>query len=126
MGILSHAEANSGQNLFGLYVSAKNVLQVLSPDALRMRLTRLCQKRRKGACHVDDATHEEWRDGGERKEWLEMALVEVLKNVGTENTPGSFKKVKATQSTGLNRVFQHASIRNKFGSNIFLRRETLR
>ena len=59
-----------------------------------MRLTRLCQKRSKGACHVDEATHQEWLKGGERKEWLELALLEVLKDVGTDSTPSLFKQVK--------------------------------
>ena len=67
-----------------------------------MRLTRLCQKRKGGKCHVDDATHEEWAAGGEKKEWLELALLEVLKDVGTDSSPSVFKVVKAAMysSTG--------------------------
>ena len=71
------------------------ISKVLTWDALRMRLTRLCQKRKGGACHVDEQTHKEWQAGGERKEWLELALVEVLKEVGTADAgPAAFKRVK--------------------------------
>ena len=47
-----------------------------------------------GSCHVDEATHKEWASGGELKEWLELALLEVLKEVGTDSGPAAFKKVK--------------------------------
>ena len=61
-----------------------------------MRLKRLCQKRgSKGACHVDDSVHEDWASGGEKREWLEIALLEAIKQVGSDTGPGAFKKVKA-------------------------------
>ena len=44
---------------------------------------------------MDEATHDEWKNGGERREWLELALLETLKSVGVESCPSSFKKVKA-------------------------------
>ena len=63
-----------------------------------MRLTRLCQKRKAGACHVDEPTHLEWKNGGERKEWLELALLETLKEVGVDAGPAAFKKTKVLTS----------------------------
>ena len=71
-------------------------MQVLSADALRMRLKRMCQMRgEKGACHVDQSIHDDWKAGGEKREWLEIALLEAIKDVGTDTAPGTFKKVKA-------------------------------
>ena len=90
--------------------------QVMTPDALRMRLTRLCQKRKKNACHVDEATHKEWKEGGERREWLELALLEVLKHAGTDNGPGHFKKVKA----GVFRSQGHASVSSAWRPPIYM------
>ena len=56
----------------------------ISQDALRMRLARLCERKPKtNKCHVDDATHEQWRKGGEQREWLEMALAEALDKIGS-------------------------------------------
>ena len=81
-------------------------LQILSHDALRMRLTRLCQKRKGGTCHVDEGTHNDWASGGEKKEWLELALLEVLKEVGTDAGPAAFKIVKAYAFEHLRKVFR--------------------
>ena len=56
----------------------------MSHDALRMRLKRLCeQKPKTKKCHVDTTTHDQWRAGGEQREWLEIALVESLQKLGT-------------------------------------------
>ena len=44
---------------------------------------------------MDEATHQEWAAGGERREWLELALLEVLREVGTSDAgPQAFKRVK--------------------------------
>ena len=40
--------------------------------------------------------HEDWAAGGEKREWLEIALLETLELVGLETGPGSFKKVKVS------------------------------
>ena len=59
--------------------------KVLTQDALRMRLKRLCEKKAKSKkCHVDDQTHEQYSAGGPQREWLEMALLEALQTVGPE------------------------------------------
>ena len=58
-------------------------LEVISHDALRMRLRRLCEvKAKTGKCHVDQSTHALWKSGGEGREWLEIALTEVLDKLG--------------------------------------------
>ena len=58
-------------------------LKLLSHDALRMRLKRLCEVKAKSKkCHVDAKTREQYEGGGEGREWLEIALVEALDKVG--------------------------------------------
>ena len=66
-----------------------------------MRLKRLCQKRGKDQkCHVDEKVHDDWKAGGEKREWLEIALVEAIKQVGSGTEPGAFKKVKVGRDGG--------------------------
>ena len=63
-----------------------------------MRLKRLCQNRGKEGkfkCHVEQKVHDEYVSGGEKREMLEIALVEAIKQVGPEAGPAAFKKVKA-------------------------------
>lgn len=56
---------------------------MISHDALRMRLRRLCEvKPKTKKCHVDQKTHEMWKGGGESREWLEIALTETLDKMG--------------------------------------------
>ena len=65
--------------------NGQSVQQVLTQDALRMRLKRLCEKKSKSQkCHVDDETHQQYLSGGPEREWLEMALLEALQSVGPE------------------------------------------
>ena len=50
-----------------------------------MRLRRLCEiKARSKKCHVDDATHEQYKKGGESREWLEIALAETIDRLGVD------------------------------------------
>lgn len=57
--------------------------EVISHDALRMRLRRLCEvKAKTKKCHVDEKTHQQWKNGGEGREWLEIALTEALDKIG--------------------------------------------
>ena len=43
----------------------------------------MCEiKPRSKRCHVDTATHEQWKAGGEGREWLELALAKSLERVG--------------------------------------------
>ena len=71
-----------------------NGLKMLSQDALRMRLKRLCEVKPKSKkCHVDQATREQYEQGGEAREWLEIALVEALQKVGPAGL-AQHKKVK--------------------------------
>ena len=44
---------------------------------------------------MDETTYQEFMAGGERKEWLELALLEVLRETGTADAgPAAFKRVK--------------------------------
>lgn len=58
-----------------------------------MRLYRLCTLRKKGKCHVDEQTRLEYEQSGERREWLEIALLEAIKAHGTGRD--AYNKVKA-------------------------------
>lgn len=72
-----------------------NGLKMLSHDALRMRLRRLCEVKAKSKkCHVDAKTREQYECGGEGREWLEIALLEALEKVGPAGLR-QHKQVKA-------------------------------
>ena len=71
---------------------AKPNYKVLGADALRMRLRRLCEKKASGKMWVDQQTFDDYKSGGERREWLELALCESLKKWGTGRD--QYKKVK--------------------------------
>ena len=69
---------------------------MISHDALRMRLRRLCEvKAKTNKCHVDTKTHEMWKNGGESREWLEIALTETLDKLGPCNK-GQHKKLRVS------------------------------
>ena len=70
-------------NLIGSYCTKNDLaLEVLGADALRMRLRRLTEKKASGKMWVDQRTHDDWKAGGERRQWLEIALLECLKKYG--------------------------------------------
>ena len=79
------------------YVSAKSpkppMNQVLGADALRMRLRRLTETKTSGKRWVDDKTQQDYKAGGERRQWLEIALLESLKKHGTGREANSSKFV---------------------------------
>ena len=64
----------------------------MSHDALRMRLRRLVEVKQSGKCHVPQEVIDDFKTGGELKEWLEIALLESIKKVGTDRS--KFKAVK--------------------------------
>jgi len=68
---------------------------VLGHDALRMRLRRLCEVKPTGKSHVDEKTRAEYKEGGSKREVLEIALVESLKKWGTSTDHKIREKVKA-------------------------------
>lgn len=72
--------------------SGLTVSQVISADALRMRLRRFCTVKKSGKCAVDDTVRASYNQGGEQREWLEIALLEAIKKHGT--TRESYNKVK--------------------------------
>ncbi|CAK9057174.1 unnamed protein product [Durusdinium trenchii] len=68
------AKAEEGKDL----LEFPNGSKLMSHDALRMRLRRLCQKTKKGKSHVDEDTQSAYEKGGEEREWLEIALIEAI------------------------------------------------
>lgn len=57
-----------------------------------MRLRRLCEVKGSGKKHVPEEVMESYRKSGEEREWLELALLEAIKKVGTDRK--KFKQVK--------------------------------
>lgn len=68
--------------------------EVISADALRMRLRRLCAVKKSGKCAVSEAVRADYSSGGEQREWLEMALLQAIKKHGTTRTV--YNRVKAS------------------------------
>lgn len=58
-----------------------------------MRLRRLCSIKKGEKCLVDQTTREDYLAGGERREWLELALLDSIKTHGTDRS--KYKAVKA-------------------------------
>ena len=58
-----------------------------------MRLRRLTEKKTSGKCWVDEKTQADWKAGGERRQWLEIALLECLKKHGTGREAGAKVRV---------------------------------
>ena len=70
----------------------KYLAQVIGRDALRMRLRRLCEQKKGGKLHVKQAIHEDWKAAGERRELLELALLETIEKLGLEKASQSAVK----------------------------------
>ncbi|CAL1154387.1 unnamed protein product [Cladocopium goreaui] len=68
---------------------------VISADALRMRLRRLCSLKKSGKSHVSDEVRKDYLGGGEKREWLEIALLEAIKVHGTDRK--LYNRVKERQ-----------------------------
>lgn len=66
----------------------------LTQDALRMRARRLCERKGSGKCAVPDQIHADYFAGGDRREVIEMALLESLAKFGTQRS--SYKKVRVS------------------------------
>lgn len=58
-----------------------------------MRCRRLCERKPSGKQHVDAAIADQYREGGERREVLEMALLECIARFGLDRC--AYKKIKA-------------------------------
>ena len=65
----------------------------ISADALRMRTRRLCERKSSGKCQVPDAINQDYYAGGEKREILEIALLQCLARHGCERKV--YKKVRA-------------------------------
>ena len=90
-------EGEEGEPSSGDVMEFPNGSKVITQDALRMRLRRLCEKKAKsGKCHVDNSTMEAYLRGGEEREWLEIALVEALQKTGADAK--CHKKLRAAWS----------------------------
>ena len=64
----------------------------ITTEALRMRTRRMCEVKPTGKCAVDQETIEAYKAGGERREQLEMALLESISKYGVGRD--AYKRVK--------------------------------
>lgn len=55
----------------------------ISADALRMRCRRLCERKNSGRANVSEDIQADYKAGGERREVVEMALLEAIAKHGT-------------------------------------------
>ena len=60
--------------------------KVISHDALRMRLKRLCSPKASGKSWVSPEMLEDYKAGGAARESLELALVETIRELGTKTS----------------------------------------
>lgn len=65
----------------------------MTMDALKMRVRRLCEKKPSGRLQVPEEISAQWKQGGEARETLEMALLESLAKNGLDRA--NYKRVKA-------------------------------
>ena len=65
----------------------------ISADALRMRTRRLCEVKASGRAQVEPKIIEQYKQGGEQREILEMALLESLSRYGLDRS--QYRRVKA-------------------------------
>ncbi len=72
--------------------------QVISPDALRMRLRRLCSVSKSGKSKVGEDVRKDYEQNGEKREWLEIALLEAVKKFGTSRS--AYNQIKAIGNLG--------------------------
>lgn len=77
--------------LLGKYCAAAEV--PITPDALRMRVRRMCEKKSTGRLNVPVETQQDYMAGGERRECLELAYLEAIARHGKSRNV--YKKVKA-------------------------------
>lgn len=65
----------------------------ISPDALRMRCRRMCERKLSGKANVDEAVTADYKEGGSKREMLELALLESLAKFGVDRK--AHKRIKA-------------------------------
>lgn len=63
-----------------------------------MRLRRLCAIKKSGKSHVSQEVRDDYAAAGERREWLEIALLEAVKLFGTDRRV--YSKVKVALGVG--------------------------
>ncbi|CAJ1419821.1 unnamed protein product [Effrenium voratum] len=89
-----------------------------------MRLRRLCEKKRSGKCHVSDAVREDFIAGGEKRELLEVALLEVLQSTGLDRT--AQKKIRLQFAARVLNVKERMQEREKEVTGQWLTAERMR
>ncbi|CAE7292386.1 unnamed protein product [Symbiodinium sp. CCMP2592] len=74
----------SGESLDADSIIMPDGTKVISHDALRMRLKRLCEKKKSGKAWVSEELTADWKSGGSSREALEIALLETIKELGAD------------------------------------------
>ena len=57
-----------------------------------MRARRLCERKSKGKLHIPEDIHQEYVDGGEKREILELALLQCIAKYGPDRK--HYKKIR--------------------------------
>ena len=73
-----------------------------------MRTRRLCERKPSGKLHVDASIEKQYKEGGEAREVLEMALLECLAKHGVKRS--SYKRIKASSVVGISHAYMNINI----------------
>lgn len=68
-----------------------------------MRLRRLVEVKPSGKCHVDDTVRADYNNP-ERREWLELALVDAIRKYGPDRV--HFKKIRVPLSNWVTHLIE--------------------
>ena len=89
-----------------------------------MRLRRMCERKKSGKLHVKESILEDFKAGGERRELLEIALLEALRDVGVDRA--AHKQVKQTFNAKVELVKERFQEREKEITGQWLTPERMR
>ena len=71
----------------------------MSRDALRMRLKRICEKKKTGKMWISQEIHDEYVKGGTCGEQLELALLETIQALGENDKKPDKVRARALVKT---------------------------
>ena len=100
--------AKTGESLDADSIIMPDGTKVISHDALRMRLKRLCEKKKSGKSWVSEELMNDWKSGGSSREALEIALLETIKELGAE-APHQKMRVPVTHYVGTHCGFKRST-----------------
>ncbi|CAE7841038.1 unnamed protein product [Symbiodinium microadriaticum] len=97
--------------------------RVISHDALRMRLKRLCERKKTGKAWVSDELITDYKSGGSSREQLEIALLETIKQLGPD---AAHQKMRAAFTSRVTLVKERILQREKEVTGEWLTEERMK